>query len=218
MPPSLWKVHYMANEKAEAANVLKILQDGTLRGYAIYSQQLFSEGIKAYKILEICAEKRDIFSELLDQIIEHAVKENVDFIYITESNGKFSGNFTEKGFFSFLKSVIMIVLLNPQEFFSSLSEEVDHGETLKLLIKGYDPVLLRVGEKGVMVVSKSEPDLTVTTDSKTFLNLLFGKTSFFRQLLQGKVSISSLSNLPTVVHFFNVIKLKKWYIPPGDWL
>lgn len=218
MPPRLWNKHYITNEKAEASNVLSILQNGALKGYAIYSRQLFSEEIKGYKILEICAEKKDVLTELIDQIIERALKESVDFVYFRESNGKFSEVFTKKGFSSFLESVIMVVLLNPQEFLSSLSEEVEQGKTLKLLIRGFDPVLLRVGEKGVMVVSKNKPDLTVTINVKTFLNLLSGKTSFFRQLLQRRVRVNSLSNLRTAVHFFNLIKQKKWYIPPGDWL
>jgi len=208
----------MLNEKAKATNVLEILEKGTLRGYVIYSQQLLSEGTKAYKILEICAEKRDALTKLLDQLIERAVKENVDFIHFAGSNGKFSQVFGEKGFFSFLRTVIMIVLLNPREFFSSLSEKIDHGKTLKLLIKGFDPILLRVGKKGVMVVSKSKPDLTVTTDGRTFVNLLFGKTSILRQVLRGRVGISSLFNLPVAIHFFNLIKQKEWYIPPGDWI
>lgn len=218
MPPRLWKKHYITNEKAKASNVLRILQNGALMGYALYSRQFFREGIKAYKILAICAEKKDILKELIDQIIERALKENVDFIHFKESNGKFSEVFIKKGFVSFLESVIMVVLLNPQGFFYSLSEEVDQGKTLKLSIRGLDPVLLRVGEERVMVVSKNKPDFTVTIDIRTFVNLLFGKTSFFRQLLQGRVRVSSLSNLPTAFHFFDLIKQKKWYIPPGDWL
>lgn len=216
--PSLWKMHYMSDEKTEAVTILKILQNGTLRGYAIYSQLLFSEGIKAYKILDVCAEEKDLLTKLIDRIIECAVKENADFIYFTESSGKCSEALSEKGFFSFLRTVIMVVLLNPQVLFSSLSEEVNQGKTLKLLIRGFDPILLRVGEKGVMVAPKSKPDLTVTTDGRTFVNLLFGKTSFLRQLLKGRVSVSSLFDLPTAVHFFSVIEQKKWYIPPGDWL
>lgn len=211
-------MHYIPGEKEEADNVLEIFQNGALKGYAIYSEALLHDGIKVYRILEICAESRDVFAELTNQLVERAVKEEVDFIYVKGSDRKFNEVFTERGFFSFFESVTMITLLNPSELFSSLSEEVNHGKTMNIKIKGFDPILLRVGEKGIMVLANDKPDLTVTTDSKTFVKLLFGKTSFFKQLLKRKIRINPVSGLRTATHFFGLIKQKSWYIPLGDWL
>ena len=210
-------MHYIPDEK-EAGNVLEIFQNGALKGYAIYSEELLHDGVKVYRVLEICAESRDVFAELTNQLVERAVKEGVDFIYAKGSDEKFNDVLSERGFFSFFESVVMIALLNPFELFSSLSEEVNQGKTLNIVIKGFDPILLRVGEKGIMVVANEKPDLTVTTDSKTFVKLFFGKTSFFKQLLKGKIRINPVSSLPTAMHFFGLIKQKSCYIPIGDWL
>jgi len=198
--------------------VLEIFQNGTLKGYAIYSEELLFDGVKVYRVLEICAESREVFAELINQLIERAVKEEVDFVYTKGIDKKFNDVLTEREFFSFLESTVMVTLLNPYELFSSLSEEVNRGKTLNITIKGFDPILLRVGEKEIMVVAHEKPDLTVTTDSETFVKLLFGKTSFFKQLLKGKIRIDSVSSLPTAMHFFDLIKQKSWYIPLGDWL
>ena len=214
----LWKTHYILGEKEGAGNVLEIFQNGTLKGYAIYSEELLFDGVKVYRVLEICAESREVFAELINQLVERAVKEEVDFVYAKGIDKKFNDVLTERGFFSFLESVVMVTLLNPFELFSSLSEEVDPGKTLNIVIEGFDPILLRVGEKGIMVVANEKPDLTVTTDSKTFVRLFFGKTSFFKQLVKGKIGINPMSRLPTAMHFFGLIKQKSWYIPIGDWL
>lgn len=213
----LWKRHYIPDEE-EAGNVLDIFQNGSLKGYTIYSEELLHDGVKVYRVLEICAESREVFAELTKQLVERAVKEGVDFVYTKGSDEKFNDVLTERGFFSFFESVAMIALLNPIELFSSLSEEVNQGKTLNIVIKGFDPILLRVGEKGIMVVANEKPDLTVTTDSKTFVKLFFGKTSFFKQLVKGKIGINRMSRLLTAMHFFGLIKQKSWYIPMGDWL
>lgn len=211
-------MHYIKGEKEEAGNVLEIFQNGALRGYAIYCEKLLHDGVRVYKILEICAESEQVFAELTNQLIERAVKGDVDFVYAKGIDGKFNDVLAEEGFFSFFESVVMMALLNPFEIFLALSEEVNQGKTLNIVIKGFDPILLRVGEKGVMIVANDKPDLTVTTDSKTFLKLLFGRASFFKQFLKGKIRINSVLSLRTAMHFFELIKQKSWYIPSGDWL
>jgi len=210
-------MHYMQSKK-ETSNIVEIFREGVLKGYAIYTDELLHGEVKACKVLEICAESRDVYAELTNLLVERAVKEDVDFVYTKGSDEKFNDVLSEKGFFSFLESVVMTVLLNPYELLSSLSEKVNQGKILNILIEGFDPILLRIGEKGIMVVANGKPDLTVMTDSKTFMKLLFGRASFFKQLLKRKIRISSLTGLSTAKHFFGLIKQKNWYIPSGDWL
>ena len=207
---------YLPGER-ETSNMIEIVQEGALKGYAVFSELMHGE-VKAYKVLEICAMSGDVFDELINLLIERAVRDKVDFIYTKGSDERFNDILFGKGFFSFLESAVMTVLLNPYELLSSLSEKVNQGKILNIAINGFDPVLLRIGEKGVMVITDGKPDLTVRTDSKTFIKLFFGKTSFSKQLFQGKVRINSLTNLPTAMHFFTVIKQQHLYIPLGDWL
>lgn len=210
-------MHYVPGEK-ERSNILEIVQEGDLKGYALYSDEPMHGGTRAYKILEICAVSGDVFGKLVDLLVERAAKDEVDFIYTKGIDEKFNDVLSEKGFFSFLESVVMTVLLNPYELLSSLSGKANQGRILNIAIKGFDPILLRIGARGVAIVKDGKPDLTVRTDSKTFLKLFFGKTSLFRQLVKGKIRIDSLSNLPTAMRFFGLIKQQNLYVPSGDWL
>jgi len=112
----------------------------------------------------------------------------------------------------------MVALLNPKDILSALSEETEDGKILMLLIKGFDPVTVKVGTKGIMVATNEKPDLTVSTDSKTFIRLLFGKTSLTKEFLRRRIALSNILDWTTASHFFNLIKHDKWYIPMGDWV
>ena len=214
----LWKMHYPLGEKEGLGRTIEVSENGLLKGYAIYSIEHLRGTAKVYRVFEIQAENREIFAELTQQLVERAVQDEVDFIYTKGNYEKFHDVFEERGFISFLESVIMVVLLNPIELFSSISEEVNQGKTLKIVIDGFDPILLRVGEKEIMVVQNDKPNWTVTIDSKTFLKLLFGKTSFLTQFIKGKIKIDSVLGLQTAMHLFGLIRQKSWYIPLGDWL
>ena len=112
----------------------------------------------------------------------------------------------------------MIALLNPKELLMALSGRIENGKVLNLLIEGFDPVTVKVGEEGFMVVKEKEPDLTVSTDVRTFLGLFFGRTSLLKEFLRKRITISGILNWRTANHFFSLIKQDKWHIPMGDWV
>ena len=114
------------------------------------------------------------------------------------------------------ESAIMIVLLNPKELLLSLSQEIEHGKILKLIVRGFEPVFVKVGKEGVQVLENGQQEFTIRTDSETFIRLLFGKTSFLKEVLRRKV-VTQLRRMPDTIHFFELIKAKEWYIPSGDW-
>lgn len=215
LSPDLWKSSYLFGKEPEADTVIVIRKNGLLRGYAVCSIE-FDHQIKVCGVLEICADGRDSLVELIDRIIEKGVKEDVDFIFLRRCEEPFDEVFDKKRFLTFLESAIMVALFNPKELLLPLSEEIEHGKTLKLIIEGFDPIIVKVGRNRIMVMHDAEPDFTVRTDSKTFLRLCFGKESFMRQFLKRNVFIDRLTCLPTILRFFSIIRNKKWYIPTGD--
>ena len=216
LTPEQWKVSYVP-ESPEKSNLATVIEDRRLKGYAAYYLVNFEQAI-AYDIREICAEDTETLAQLVDQIVDKSVKDNVDFIFMKWSEEAHRDVLAEKGFSSFSEAVIMTALFNPEELLSTLSEEIGKGKVLKLLIKGFGPLTVKVGEKGIMVVKEEKPDLTVSTDSKTFLKLFFGRTSFLKEFLKRRVILSSILNWTTTNRFFNLIKQDKWYIPMGDWV
>jgi len=216
LTPQHWRILYVP-ETVEKSYLTTIVRNERLKGYATYYLVNF-EQIRAYDIREICAEDQDTLTDLIDQIVKKSAKDNVDFIFVKRCDEPHESVFAKKGFFSFPESVIMIALFNPEELLLALSKQIENGKVLKLLIKGFDPITLRVGEKGIMIVKKEESDLTVSTDDATFLKLFFGKTSFSKEFLRRRVTISNIRNWMTASHFFNAIKQDKWYIPMGDWV
>lgn len=218
MTPQLWKTHYLFGiEMEEANNVLKVMDNGTLMGYAVFCIDAV-KGAKVCRVLDICAEKKEVFAEMVDRLVERCVREDVDFIYFKQGKERFGDVLHKKGFFTVWESVIMVVLLDPLGLFSSISEEVKQGKILKLILTGFDPIALKIGKNGVQVIADEKPDLTISTDGKMFLKLLFGKTSLLKEVLKQKVTISSILDLPTANHFFSLIEQKGWFIPSGDWL
>lgn len=186
-------------------------------GYAVYSQ-VYLDGTKVCKILDISAKEEKNFRELINQVIKDCIKENVHFIYLRKCDKIYDNVLDERGFLSVEQSLIMVVLLNPHELFSSLSEEIEFGKILKLIIQGFKPITMKVGKKAISVIGTDNPDLVITTDSETFLKLFFGRTVLWKELLKRKVIISNPLRLPTATHFFNLIRERNWYIPQGDWL
>ena len=216
LTPEHWKILYVP-ENIGKNNLATVIRNERLKGYAAYYLVNFEQA-RAYEIREICAEDQDTLTDLIDQIVEKSVKENVDFIFVRRCEEPHEDVFAKKGFFSFTKNVIMVVLLNPEELLLALSKRIENGKVLSLLIKGFDPITIRVGEKGIMVVKNEKPDLTMSTDAKTFLRLWFGRTSFLKEFLRRRVTIGNIPNWTTASHFFKVIKQDKWYIPMGDWV
>lgn len=217
LTPEHWNISYVPEglEKSNLAIVRS--KDGRLRGYAAYYLVHFDH-IQAYDIREICAEDRETQAQLIDQIVDKSVKDNVDFVFAKWFEDADKNVLAKRGFSSFSEAVIMVALFNPKELLSTLSEEIENGEVLKLLIKGFDPIFVKVGEKGIMVVNEEKPNLKVSTDSKTFLKLFFNRTSFPKEFFRKKVTTSDILNWQTANRFFKLIKQDKWHIPMGDWV
>lgn len=215
----LWAARYLLEEKREEGNIVKIIKNGALEGYAVY--MLLAEGnIKAYRITEICASTKETLDQLIDKIIKRGVESGVDFVFLRKIEEPSDEVYKEKKFVSFVDCVIMAVLLNPHELLLSMSENIDQGKILKLLIKGFDPIMIQIKNGKTKVVKQEKSDLVVAVDSKTFLRLFFGRTSFFKEFLKRRLTVSNafnLFNLLTVIHFFNAIKQERSYIPLGDW-
>jgi len=209
----LWESLYIT--ECESCNVIKITKDGKLRGYAVYFITNDDQN-RVLKVQEICSDGKATLMKLLDSIVESGLEEEADFIHLRRCTEPYGDVFDQKGFLTSMESVVMIVLLNPREILSALSENFKGGEPLTLRIRGFDPVTVKVGKKGIMLLEDTQSEVNVLTDSMTFLNFLFGKTSFWKELVKRKVTFDIL-HLPTVYRFFKSISNKKWYIPPGDW-
>jgi len=209
----LWESLYIT--ESESRNVIRITKDGKLRGYAVYSIANDDQN-RVLRIQEICSDGKETLIKLLDSLVGSGLKEEADFIYLRQCTEQYGDVFDQKGFLTSMESVVMIVLLNPRDILSALSENIKRGEHLTLRIRGFDPITVKVGKKGIKLLEDMQSKVNVSTDSVTFLNFLFGKTSFWKELVKRKVTFDIL-HLPTVYRFFKSISNKKWYIPPGDW-
>jgi hypothetical protein len=217
LTPDHWKVLYVP-ENAEKSNLATVRNsNGKLKGYAAFYRVNFEE-IKAYDVREIIAEDENTLNQLLDQIANRGMQDDVDFIFLKRCEEPFSQVFSEKGFFPFIESVIMIALFDPHKLLSALSEKVENGKVLRLIVKGFDHINIKIGEKGIMVAKAGEPNVIVSTDSKTFIRLFFNRTSFLKEFLRGRVTISGIFGLALVSRFFKVVSQRSWYIPMGDWV
>lgn len=214
--PELWNTLFASEKEHQKANIITVVKNGILKGYAVLS--IFARnGMKVCAIMDFCADGNDVLPELLERIIEYGVGESVDFLYIRKHEEPQDDIFDRKGFFSVIESVITMVLLDPKKLLTSLSEEVESGKDLKLVISGFDPIIVKIGKKGIKVVEKGKPNFTILTDEETFLKLFFGKTSPIKELLRRKLTLNKSLYLPAAIHFFSLIKHKNWYIPLGDW-
>jgi predicted acetyltransferase len=217
MPSSLWETSYVLGEGPDTKNIIKLTKNGEVRAYAVYSCVVQDEA-KTYRILEMCADEIDDLIEVVNRIIENGMKEEIDFIYLKGVDDRYDEVLEEKGFFSFIESAIMVVLLNPEDFFSKLSQETEYGQTIKLNISGFSSIWLRVDKERAQIVTEENPAATINIDSKTFLKLLFGKTSFSKELIMGRITVDNVFALQTARNLFNLIKQDKCYMPSGDWL
>lgn len=216
LTPEHWNILYVP-ESVERHDLATVTKNGKLRGYAAYYLVNLGEA-RVYDVREIAAEDEEVLTQLIDQIIDRSVKDNVDFVFARSCENLHEKVYAKKGALSFLESTVMIALLNPKELLSALSKEIEDGKILRLLVEGFNPVTVKVGAKGIMVVNKEEkPDLAVTIDSKTFVRLFFGETSLVKGFLGRKISFS-VFNWTIVSRFFKLIMHDKWYIPMGDWV
>lgn len=216
LTPEHWKVLY-APESVEKSNLATVRNDGRLKGYAAFYLVNFDQ-VRAYDVREIIAEDESTLTQLLDQIADKGMKDNVDFIFLKRCEEPYNNVFAKKGFSPFVESVIMIALFDPRKLLSTISETVENGKVLRLLIKGFHPIDIKIGEKGIMLVKEEKPSLVVSTDSKTFIRLFFNRTSFLKEFFRRRVTVNSFLSLTIASRFFNIAKQAKWYIPMGDWV
>lgn len=211
----LWESHYVSEKELETDNVITVVEDNKLKGYVVYSL-LIEDKMKVCRVKEVCADSSATLNELVDRLTKKNMENGVDFIILRRCEEPYNDVFDKKRFLTSAESVIMVVLLDPRELLLKISENVESGKVLNLAIDDFHPITVIVGKKQIEVVEDERPGLTVSTDSKTFLRLFFGKTSFYREFLHRKI-VSNPLHLSTVSRFFNIIKIKKWYIPSGDW-
>jgi hypothetical protein len=211
-----WNVLYMP-EKVEASHLATVTKDGKLEGYAVFYLVNFDQ-IRAYDVREIIAEDESTLAQLLDQIRDKGMEESIDFIFLKRCEEPYSDLLVKRGFSPFVESVIMTALFDPQKLLSTLSQKTEDGKTLRLDIRGFDLMDIKVGEERIMLTKEEKPNLLVSMDSKTFLRLFFGKSSFMRELIRRKVTISNILGFATASRFFKIIEHDKWYIPMGDWV
>jgi hypothetical protein len=219
MAPLLWAAHYISDEEMSTSNFVKVVDDGVLKGYAVFTV-LSHEKIKPCRIAEICADSPKTLRQLIDQIMDYSVKNGIDFIFLRKGEEPIDIVFDERGFTSFVECVIMSVLLDPYKLLLSMSDNLEGGRILELTIRGFRPILVEVGRRKIRVVEQGrrKPDLRVYTDSKTFLELFFGKTSFLKEYLKRKVTVNKTLSMSTAAHFFDIVRQEKSYIPLGDWV
>jgi len=212
-----WKVLYVP-ENTEKSNLATVRDNyGKLKGYAAFYSVNFG-GVKAYDVREIIAEDENTLNQLLNQITNKGMEDDVDFVFLKRCEEPFSHVFSEKRFSPFIESVIMISLFDPLKLLSVLSEKVENGKVLRLMVKGFDHIDFKVGEKGIMLIAGEEPNVVVSTDSRTFTRLFFNRTSFRKEFLRGRVTVSRIFDLALASRFFKIMKQRGWYIPMGDWV
>jgi hypothetical protein len=216
LTPEHWSVLYVP-ENVEKSNLETVTKDGKLKGYAVFYVMNFDQ-VRAYDVREIIAEDEKTLTQLLDQISDKGMKDDVDFIFLKRCEEPYARVVNNKGFTAFVESVVMIALLDPQKLLSALSEKVENGKVLRLLINGSDQIDIKVGQKGIMLVNGEKPEFIVSTDSKTFLRLFFGRTSLLSEFLRRRAKLSGIRCLAIARRFFNIIQQSKWYIPMGDWV
>ena len=199
-----------------AKNVEEIREDGVLKGYAVL-EELSTEQNKICMIRELCADGEDTFAKLIERVIKRGVREDFDFIVWRQCEEPYDDSLNRKGFLTIKESVVMMKLLNPRDLLLSLSSPTNHGKIMKLNIREFASVTVNVGEKSISVLEEDEqPQFTISTDARTFIRLMLGKASFWKEFFKRKVRVG-ISHLWTTKHFFDLIKNEKWYIPSGDW-
>ncbi len=216
MSVDLWKSHYLPSPDAGRTNTIEMKKNGVLEGYAVY-EIMTDEQIRALRILEICG-SRKAYEQLIDRMVEQAVRDELDFVFIRKNEEPVDTVFDEKKFISFVDCAILSAPLNPRELLRSMSERVEQGHVLGLDITGFPEILVRVGRRKMEIVENMKPSVVMKVDGKTFVKLFFGKTSLLKEYLKRNVVILGKSRIFVAARFFNAIKQKRTYIPLGDWV
>jgi putative sterol carrier protein len=204
-------------KSSETNTLLTAVRNGVLAGYAAICVTSFST-VKACNIKEICAEDSGIFARLIDQIVERSMEHDIDFVFLTTCEKDHEKLLAGKGFSSFVERTIMASLLNAKALLRALSEPSADGKILEVVIRGFEPILVNLDKRTITLVEEGQPDLTISTDSKTWLRVLFGRSSFLKEFFTKRIVISSVMNLLDAIRFFDIIRQNKVYVPEADWV
>ena len=214
--PNLWSSHYLSEKEIRDGRLVQIREKGELEGYAVLEYSTHELNITCI-VREMCASSREVFQQVVDRVIEEALKQNVDFIAWRKCQESFDDLLKEKGFLTLAESIIMIALLNPKEFLKPLSsKEVGYGKIARLNIKGFESLFVKIGKNSFSITENCHEDFTISTDGLTLVKLFFGRASFFKEWLKGRI-IVSVFNLRGAKRLFLLIKNERWHIPSGDW-
>jgi len=217
LEPELWKVNYLERPGVEEDGIIKIYRQGELKGYAICSLSELKPDVKRYQVLELCATERDVMNELITRVIADGKEREADFIMLAQCDDLFEDLLAKNEFIDFTGFTVMVTLLNPKELLRAVSAEGITGRILNLEIDRFRPISLVIGEKAIRVIEdRLKADITLSMSDRVFVNILFGRTSFFREFLKGKIRVKNKIHLNVAIRFFNSIRQKKLYMPTGD--
>jgi len=215
LSPDLWSSHYLTLNEIEEDNLIQLRSNSVLKGYAALAYMSIKQN-KALVVREMCADTEETFQQLIDRVIDKGVRRNVDFIVWRKCQETFDDVLEKRGFLTFSESIIMVALLNTKEFLKPFSEDVECGKVARLIIKGLEPVFIRIGKDKFSIIENGREDFTIFINGLTFIKLFFGKSSFFKEWLKRKVKVS-ISHYLAAKHLFEMLKNERWYIPSGDW-
>lgn len=216
LEPIIWESQYLSGPDGGKNEIIQIERQGRLEGFAICGLSKEND-VNMYNIYEICAISEAVFEQLLDLVDRSANEKGADIINAVICMEPYDRIFDRKNYANFGEPVAMIALLDPKILLNSLSNEIVKGRTLGLKIKGFDPITIIVGEDKIAVTGyRNKQDVTISMNSDVFLRLFFGRTTFLREVLKGRVSVKGWLYSGTALKFFQIIKQRKWYIPNGD--
>ncbi len=215
-PLEEWKANYSSRPGVEEADIVKIQEEGELKGYAIGCMS-HHKGLRMYRILEFCATDNKTTRKLIDSMIRRGEQIGADFVIGKTCQEPFDSVFKETGFASIKENVVMFVLLNLEELLVPLSSDAVQGRVFTLIINGFKPLNIVVGKDKIRILGeKATPDIRVSLEARTFLRLFFGKTTVLKEVLRGNLRIEGKIHFNTIFRFFRIFKQNKWYIPQGD--
>ncbi|MBI2868946.1 MAG: hypothetical protein HYX96_03880 [Chloroflexi bacterium] len=217
LDPAQWKYAYLDRPGLEEGDLVRIEENGVLKGYAIGTLCDYEHGAKMYRVLEICAAERDTLQGLLESITRRAGDRGADFIVIRRCDEPDDDLFRRDGYLSASENSIMVVLLNPRDLLAPFSHSNTRGNVINIKITGFESLSIAVGENSIAVcdgVREQAPSLALSAES--FLGLFFGKTNLLKEVFKGNVKVN-WRYLPVVARLFNIIRQKRWYVPFGEW-
>lgn len=216
--PEAWEWYYTGRPGVEQDDVVSVYKDHELKGYAVACLSDFEADRKVYLVLELCAADQSTANELIDRVVAKGNQKNADFVLFRGCEGPFDRLLDGHGFTDMNESALIAMLINVRPLLTPLCREGVEGKTVRLEIRGDEPVGLVVGKDGLGLSKRDDrPSLSVTLDGSVFLSLLFGRASMWGEFIRGHIRIKGMLHILTAARLFRLIRQDKWYIPSGDW-